>query len=168
LIEAFTNARLFTSFLDRRTGAPSVQLVHEAVLQHWPRANAWAQENYASIRFRAWLTELAERWKEDARAGHYLLRDGKMLFEAERLVDSGKATEVADFVTESKKLARRGELGHPQPETAAKFVLDMLGSLISTRLDELLLPTYMANRPDAEFVDEALTAAAAYLGIRAD
>ena len=62
-------------------------------------------------------------------------------------------------------MARRDEFGHPQPETAAKFVLDMLGSLISTRLDELLLPTYLAKRPAAEFVDEALAAAAAYLEI---
>lgn len=62
-------------------------------------------------------------------------------------------------------MARRDEFGHRQPETAAKFVLDMLGSLISTRLDELLLPTYFANRPDEEFVDETLAAAAAYLEI---
>ena len=65
-------------------------------------------------------------------------------------------------------MARSEEFGHPQPETAAKFVLDMLGSLISTRLDELLLPTYLANRPDAEFVDEALAAAAAYLEIASE
>lgn len=65
-------------------------------------------------------------------------------------------------------LARRDEFGHPNPEMAAKFVLDLLGSLISTRLDELLLPTNLANRPDAEFVDEALVAAAAYLGIDSD
>ncbi len=65
-------------------------------------------------------------------------------------------------------MARRDEIGHPEPETAAKFVLDVLGSLISTRLDELLLPTFLADRPDAEFVDEALTAAAAYLGLRTD
>ena len=65
-------------------------------------------------------------------------------------------------------MARRDEFGHPQPETAAKFVLDLLGSLISTRLDELLLPTYLAHRPDGEFVDEALAAASAYLGVRAN
>ncbi len=60
-------------------------------------------------------------------------------------------------------LARRQEIRHPQPETAAKFALDLLGSLLATRLDELLLPTYLANRPDEAFVDEALEVAAGYL-----
>ena len=63
-------------------------------------------------------------------------------------------------------MERSREIHHDEPEVAARFVLDLLGSLISTRLDELLLPTFLASRPDAEFIDEALRAAVAYLGLR--
>lgn len=76
-------------------------------------------------------------------------------------------SEVHDGVL-ALLMARCDEIGRPDPETAARFVLDMLGSLISTRLDELLLPTYLAHRPDADFIDEAMAAASAYLELRSE
>lgn len=62
-------------------------------------------------------------------------------------------------------LARRDEIGHPDPVLATAFVLDELGSMVQTRLDELLLPTQLANRSDEEFVREMLRSACAYLGL---
>jgi len=62
-------------------------------------------------------------------------------------------------------LARRDKVGHPDPALATGFVLDQLGSMIQTRLDELLLPTQLANRSDEEFVREALRSACAYLQV---
>lgn len=62
-------------------------------------------------------------------------------------------------------LARRNEMGHPQPELAIGFVLDQLRSMIQTRLDETLLPTQLANRSDEEFVREALRSACTYLQV---
>ncbi|MGH0029405.1 MAG: TetR/AcrR family transcriptional regulator [Myxococcota bacterium] len=60
-------------------------------------------------------------------------------------------------------VARRAEIGHPDPELAVRFVLDQLGSMLRTRLDETLMPTRLANRPDGEFVDEALRSVVGYL-----
>jgi AcrR family transcriptional regulator len=60
-------------------------------------------------------------------------------------------------------LARRDEIGHPDPELATGFVLDQLGSMLRTRLDETLMPTRLASRSDAAFVREALCSASAYL-----
>jgi AcrR family transcriptional regulator len=60
-------------------------------------------------------------------------------------------------------LARRDEIGHPDPVLATGFVLDQLGSLLQTRLNETLLPTQLANRSDGEFVREALRSVCAYL-----
>ena len=64
-------------------------------------------------------------------------------------------------------LARRDEIGHPDPTLATGFVLDQLGSMLETRLDELLMPTQLANRSDQEFVREALRSACAYLKVEA-
>lgn len=60
-------------------------------------------------------------------------------------------------------LVCRGEIGHPEPDLAVGFVLDELGSMLQTRLDETLMPTRLANRPDEEFVRESLRSACAYL-----
>ena len=62
-------------------------------------------------------------------------------------------------------LTRREEIGHPEPELAVAFVLDQLSSMLKTRLDELLLPTQLANRSEAAFVREALRSACAYLEV---
>jgi AcrR family transcriptional regulator len=60
-------------------------------------------------------------------------------------------------------LARRAEIGHPDPDLAIRFVLDELGSMLQARLDETHMPTQLANRPDEDFVREALRSACAYL-----
>ena len=60
-------------------------------------------------------------------------------------------------------LARRGEIGHPDPELATGFVLDQLASVFRTRLDELSMPTQLSTRSDETFVREALRSACAYL-----
>jgi len=62
-------------------------------------------------------------------------------------------------------LARRDEIGHPDPALATGFVLDQLGSMLRTRLDETLMPTQLATRSDEEFVREALRSACAYLQV---
>lgn len=62
-------------------------------------------------------------------------------------------------------LARRDEIGHPDPLLATGFVLDQLGSMLKTRLDEVLMPTQLATRADEVFVREALHSACAYLQV---
>jgi AcrR family transcriptional regulator len=62
-------------------------------------------------------------------------------------------------------LARRDEIGHPDPVLATRFVLDQLGSMLKTRLDEVLLSTQLATRSDEEFLVEALRSVCAYLQV---
>lgn len=64
-------------------------------------------------------------------------------------------------------LTRRDEIGHPDPELAVGFVLDQFGSMLRTRLDETLMPTLLANRPDEAFAAEALRSMCAYLQVEA-
>lgn len=63
-------------------------------------------------------------------------------------------------------LARRGEIGHPDPGLATGFVLDQLGSMLRTRLEEISIPTQLASQPDEVFVREALRSVCAYLRVQ--
>lgn len=60
-------------------------------------------------------------------------------------------------------LARRAEIGHPDPELATASVLDQLGSMLRTRLDEILLASRLAARSDDDFIREALRSVCTYL-----
>eukprot|EP00435_Cladocopium_sp_Y103_P079044 s1_g2783.t1 len=63
-------------------------------------------------------------------------------------------------------LARRSEIGHPNPKQASAFVLEMLGSALRTRLDTSQPRTLLDGMSDAAFIREALAAAEAYLQIQ--
>ena len=75
---------------------------------------------------------------------------------------AGLQAEVGRGVA-SLLLERREEIGHSEPELAVDFVLDQLASLLRTRLDEMLLPTRLANQRDEVFVEEALRSVREYL-----
>ena len=73
-------------------------------------------------------------------------------------------SELHDGLT-TLLLARREEIGHPDPERATRFVIDQLGSMLRTRLDPRLMPTRLGRHPDEAFVEEALRSVGAYLGL---
>ncbi len=60
-------------------------------------------------------------------------------------------------------LDRREEIGHPNPETAARFAVDQLSATLTARLDRDMTPTQLEERSDATFTAEAVASVCAYL-----
>jgi WD40 repeat protein len=81
LIQRLVDARLLVAARDA-TGADTVELVHEALLRHWPRLQTWLQQE---ARFRLWharLPQAVDHWRRHDDDPHALLR-GARLAEAE-------------------------------------------------------------------------------------
>ena len=76
-----------------------------------------------------------------------------------------KMRMVADEGVTALILARRDEIGHPEPEQAVKFVLDQLGSMFSVRLSGDGLPTRFGDQSDEAFTREALRSVCGYLQV---
>ena len=64
-------------------------------------------------------------------------------------------------------LARRDEIGHADAELAVTFVLDQLGSMLRTRLQEPDMPSRFATHTDEQFLAEVLRSVCAYLQVDA-
>lgn len=62
-------------------------------------------------------------------------------------------------------LARRREIGHPEPQLAVGFVLDQLSAMLAVRTHEVLAPTRLRSRSNRVFALEALRSACAYLQV---
>lgn len=64
-------------------------------------------------------------------------------------------------------MARRSEIGHPNPPRSVAFALDQLGAIVHARLDETQRQTLLSKTSDKVFVEDALSATAAILQLKA-
>ncbi len=62
-------------------------------------------------------------------------------------------------------VARKSEIGHPQPKIAIGFVLDQLSAMMKTRLDNILMPTELSEIADEQFISETMRSACTYLQV---
>lgn len=94
-------------------------------------------------------------------------RSGVVLGRAEPEIEAQltKLRVLLDTGLRDLLMARRDEIGHPDPDLAITFVLDQLGSMLRTRLHEPDMPSRFATRGDDEFLREAIRSVCAYLEI---
>lgn len=95
VVERFARARLLT------VGEDTVEIAHEALLQHWSRLRGWVEEDLEDLQAQAYLSRAAALWAEHD-------RDPDLLVPVERfglgLEDDGVAERMLgtvdrDFVT---------------------------------------------------------------------
>ncbi len=63
-------------------------------------------------------------------------------------------------------LERRDEIGHPDPEVAVDFVVDLVAALSKWRPDHVIWPRRTNRMSDSDYIDHALSAAMCYLRTR--
>ncbi|MES2438564.1 MAG: AAA family ATPase [Verrucomicrobiota bacterium] len=85
LIEAFTDARLFTTAQFDGTTEPTVTVAHESLLRAWDRVEAWVETNRDFLQQRRRLRRALALWEQNDRHQDYLLSPGLPLAEALRM-----------------------------------------------------------------------------------
>ena len=82
-LDAFGTSRLLSFNRDPRTGAPTVDIAHEALLVEWGRLREWIDRAREEIRAHRRLTVRAAEWAESAHDPSFLLRGTELArFEA--------------------------------------------------------------------------------------
>jgi WD40 repeat protein/energy-coupling factor transporter ATP-binding protein EcfA2 len=88
VIDAYGRYRLLTFDSDVVTRTATVELAHEAVIQHWGRLQKWLEESREAIRLQQRLTQATDEWLQSKRDPSFLMV-GARLQQIEDVVNEG-------------------------------------------------------------------------------
>jgi WD40 repeat protein/class 3 adenylate cyclase len=124
VIDTFGASRLLSFDRDAKSGAPTIELAHEAMLTAWPRLHHWIDSAREDIRTERRLAAAARDWIEADRESSFLL-SGSRLEQAEtwqassgiavtpeerEYLDEARAERERRAADEQARLAREDEL----------------------------------------------------------
>ncbi len=78
VLDSFGHQRLLAFDRNEVTGAPTVEVAHEALLEHWDRLAGWITEGMADVRHIVRITAAAGEWRESQRDSGFLLTGGRL------------------------------------------------------------------------------------------
>ncbi|HEV3165612.1 MAG TPA: tetratricopeptide repeat protein [Isosphaeraceae bacterium] len=86
-------------------GQAMVSVVHEAILDKWPRLREILASNRVFLRDRTRVANAAKRWEEEGRSPAFLLPEGKPLLDARELLDRRAELEpkIVEFIAASNR-----------------------------------------------------------------
>ncbi len=111
VLHALADARLLTTGRDESSGAPVVDVSHEALIRGWPRLRGWIDEDRDLLRAQRRLAEAATEWDDNGRAGGFLYGEARLAAWRERppedLNDRERAFLGASEEREARERAAR-------------------------------------------------------------
>ncbi len=78
VIETYTNHRLLTHDRAAATGAPTVEVAHEALLTEWGRLSGWIEDTRDGLKRRSALVAARMEWVEAGKDPGYLLTGSRL------------------------------------------------------------------------------------------
>lgn len=178
VIDDYAGHRLLTLDRDEVTGAPTIEVAHEALLTEWARLRDWIERAREDIRRHAALVSAIAEWETAGRDAGYLLA-GTRLDDYERwatsatmqLTDTEQAYLEASVrrrddaaAVEARRLASQRRLAASARRrlwaiTAMVAVLIVAGAVAATRLIGVDGPRVVAVMPSVSDEVEELIAA---------
>ncbi|HEU4405637.1 MAG TPA: protein kinase [Polyangiaceae bacterium] len=76
VVRHLADARLLLLELGGEREGPTVELIHESLIDHWPRLARWLVESEHDVRFLARLRPAAQQWEASGRSEGLLWREG--------------------------------------------------------------------------------------------
>jgi WD40 repeat protein len=110
VIDKLVAARLIAQSESQTTGESHIEVIHDALLDGWPRLQRWVREDVDGARMRDQLRIAARQWADRGRPRGLVWRDG-MLADLERWLRRGKASALTELETEFVEAGRRLALG---------------------------------------------------------
>jgi WD40 repeat protein/class 3 adenylate cyclase len=110
-IQEFGAWRLLSFDRDPRSGAPTIEVAHEALMREWARFRRWIDSGREEVRLHRRLAAAAREWEEAGRESSYLLRGSNLAqFEALAGQSTIALTELEREFVEASTAANELEL----------------------------------------------------------
>ena len=132
-IDAFGSSRLLSFDRDPRTGAPTIEVAHEALLREWARLRRWIDSAREDVRLHRRLAAAAREWDDSDRDSSFLLRGGHLAQFESWAADSRVALTGVEreFVDTSVAESRRELLRERRQNRRLKILLAGAGALLA-------------------------------------
>lgn len=132
-MEAFGTSRLLAFDRDPRTGTPTVEVAHEALLGEWPRLRRWIDAARDDVRMHRRLVTAAAEWAHSDRDPSFLLR-GSHLAQFESWSEESRLalTDLEhEFVATSSAEGQRELIRHQRQNRRLKALVAGIGVLLA-------------------------------------
>ncbi len=157
VIEQFAGHRLLSLDRDQATGAPTVEVAHEALLHEWERLRLWIEDNREDLLRHRELATAAAFWDAAGRDQDYLYAGGrldealawaatspiKLTAREHNFLVSGEARLVAERETEQERALREQRL-----QRGARLRTWGLASAIVTLVAVVATVAWFVTRPE--------------------
>ena len=132
-IDAFGTSRLLSFDRDPRTGTPTLEVAHEALLREWARLRRWIDAARDDVRMHRRLVTAAAEWADSDRDQSFLLRGGHLAqFESWREGSGLALTDLErEFINASSAEERRELIRQQRQNRRLKTLLAGVGVLLA-------------------------------------
>ncbi len=132
-IQEFGVWRLLSFDRDPRSGAPTIEVAHEALMREWGRFRRWIDSGREEVRLHRRLAAAAREWEEAGRESSYLLR-GSNLAQFESLAGESTIalTELEREFVEASTAANELELARQRRQN--RRLKGLLGGAVALLL----------------------------------
>jgi hypothetical protein len=124
-IDAFGSSRLLSFDRDPRTGTPTIEVAHEALLREWARLRHWIDAAREDVRMHRRLLTAASEWADSDRDESFFFRGGHLAQFESWSEESGLALTglEREFVDASSAEGRREQLRQQRENRRLSWVL---------------------------------------------
>jgi basic membrane lipoprotein Med (substrate-binding protein (PBP1-ABC) superfamily) len=132
IVGALVDARLVTTDRDQRTGRPTIEVAHEALLAAWPRLAGWLEDASDDLRRHAFLAAAVAEWEASGRDPEYLWHGRRLEDHRSWAADSSLDLSVDEqrFLTEAALRDQEAERARARARRSTRIRTSILAAAV--------------------------------------
>jgi len=129
LVQRLADARLVITGFNETTGQEEVEVIHEALIRHWPRLRDWLNENRRWLPLHRQMQSTVSAWRDEDQNESYLYR-GRQLGRIRGSIPPEFLTDVEERFLEASERANAKEERRQRQQQIVRYAAFVIGLII--------------------------------------